>query len=73
MGTGSQKACDPTICAQTAAPADPGSDGRQQVDASTALVAQLLALGQDCAAHIADPWLTVDHGTLLYDDKGLPR
>ena len=33
----------------------------------------LLALGHDCAARLTDPWRTVDHGALLYDDKGLPR
>jgi antitoxin VapB len=33
----------------------------------------LLALGQDCAARLTDPWRTADHGALLYDDKGLPR
>ena len=73
MGTGSQKACDPTICAQTAAPADLGSDSRQQIDAASALAAELLALGQDCAARLADPWRTADHGLLLYDEQGLPR
>ena len=35
--------------------------------------AELLALGHDCAARLTDPWRTVDHGALLYDDKGLPR
>ena len=36
-------------------------------------IAALLALGNDCAARLADPWRTADHGALLYDDKGLPR
>ena len=50
-----------------------GKDGSQQVDASTALAAELLALGQDCATRLAAPWRNADHGALLYDAKGLPR
>ncbi len=35
---------------------------------------RLLAIGKDCAAHLKEPFRTVDHGTLLYDDNnGLPR
>ena len=73
MGTGSQKACDPTISAQAAAPANLGSDSRQQIDAASALAAELLALGQNCAARLAEPWRDLDHGLLLYDEHGLPR
>ena len=73
MGTLPENACDPTISARAAAPANLGSDSRQQIDASSALAAALLALGRDCAARLAEPWRTADHGVLLYDDKGLPR
>ena len=73
MGTGSQKADDLTACAKTAEVPNLRSDSGQQVDASTALAADLLALGQDCAARLADPLRDLDHGALLYDDKGLPR
>ena len=41
--------------------------------ASTSVEAALLALGQDCASRLAAPWRDLDHGALLYDDKGLPR
>ena len=34
---------------------------------------RLLAIGKDCAAHLKEPFLTVDHGDLLYDEKGLPK
>ncbi len=34
---------------------------------------RLLQIGKDCAAHLKEPFLTVDHGDLLYDDKGLPK
>jgi len=37
------------------------------------IAAALLALGQDCAARLAEPWRTADHGLLLYDEQGLPR
>ena len=73
MRTGSQKADDLTACVKTAEDPNLRSDSGQPVDASTALAAQLLALGQDCAARLTEPWRTADHGALLYDDKGLPR
>jgi len=34
---------------------------------------RLLRIGRDCAAHLQEPYLSADHGDLLYDDKGLPR
>ncbi len=37
------------------------------------LARQLLRIGKECAAHINEPFRSVDHGDLLYDDKGLPR
>lgn len=37
------------------------------------LVDRLLAIGKDCAAHLKDPYRSSDHGTLLYDELGLPR
>jgi antitoxin VapB len=36
-------------------------------------VAQLLDLGRDCAWRLREPYRSVDHGDLLYDEKGLPR
>ena len=33
---------------------------------------ELLAIGQRCAEHLAQPAGAVDHGALLYDDTGLP-
>ncbi len=32
---------------------------------------ELLAIGRRCASTLRQP--TVDHGTLLYDERGLPR
>ena len=37
------------------------------------LVERLLAIGRDCAAHLKEPCRSVDHGALLYDERGLPR
>jgi antitoxin VapB len=37
------------------------------------LADRLLALGRDCAARLKEPYRTVDHGDMLYDERGLPR
>jgi antitoxin VapB len=37
------------------------------------LADRLLKIGKECAAHLREPFRSVDHGELLYDDKGLPR
>ena len=33
----------------------------------------LLAIGRDCAAHLKKPFRTIDHGDMLYDERGLPK
>ena len=38
-----------------------------------ALSQRLLKIGKDCAAHLKEPFRSVDHGQMLYDDKGLPK
>ncbi len=40
---------------------------------SPGLADRLLAIGRDCAAHLKEPYRSVDHGDLLYDERGLPR
>jgi antitoxin VapB len=37
------------------------------------LAGRLLKIGKDCAAHLKEPYRSVDHGELLYNEKGLPR
>ena len=37
------------------------------------LADRLLAIGQDCAALLKEPFRSADHGDLLYDERGLPR
>jgi antitoxin VapB len=36
-------------------------------------VERVLAIGRDCAAHLKEPYKSIDHGELLYDEKGLPK
>ena len=37
------------------------------------LAERLLKIGKECAAHLREPYRTIDHGELLYDEKGMPR
>jgi antitoxin VapB len=37
------------------------------------LAERLLVIGRDCAAHLKKPFRTIDHGEMLYDDRGLPK
>lgn len=37
------------------------------------LADRLVAIGKDCARHIKKPFRTIEHGDLLYDERGLPR
>jgi antitoxin VapB len=37
------------------------------------LADRLLAIGEDCAARLKEPFRSIDHGDLLYDEHGLPR
>jgi antitoxin VapB len=34
---------------------------------------RLLKIGKECAAHLKEPYRSIDHGDLLYDEKGLPK
>jgi antitoxin VapB len=46
---------------------------RLQQNKRGALSDRLLRIGKDCAAHLKGPSLTVEHGDLLYDERGLPK
>jgi antitoxin VapB len=37
------------------------------------LAERLLAIGRDCAAHLKEPFRTIDHDAMLYDERGLPK
>jgi antitoxin VapB len=45
---------------------------RLQSEQREGLADRLVKIGKDCAAHLRKPFRTVDHGELLYDEKGLP-
>jgi antitoxin VapB len=34
---------------------------------------RLMAIGEDCAARLKEPFGSIDHGELLFDGRGLPR
>ncbi len=36
------------------------------------LAKRLLAIGKDCAPRLKEPFRSIDHGDLLYDERGLP-
>jgi antitoxin VapB len=38
-----------------------------------ALAEELLAIGADCASRLKEPYKSIDHGELLYDEFGLPK
>ena len=46
---------------------------RVREEQGSGLVERLLEIGKDCAAHLKKPYRTIDHGDLLYNEKGLPR
>jgi antitoxin VapB len=37
------------------------------------LTERLLAIGRNGAAHLKEPFRTIDHEDMLYDDRGLPK
>jgi antitoxin VapB len=46
---------------------------RVRTERATGLADRLMAIGKDCAARLREPYRSVDHGELLYDESGLPR
>ncbi len=46
---------------------------RVQQERAGSLADRLLAIGKECAQHLKEPYLSGDHGELLYDERGLPR
>ena len=37
------------------------------------LVECILEIGRDCAARLQEPFKSMDHGDLLYNEQGLPK
>ncbi|HEV2520774.1 MAG TPA: type II toxin-antitoxin system VapB family antitoxin [Candidatus Acidoferrales bacterium] len=46
---------------------------RLQSEKGAGLADRLLSIGKDCAAHLKEPYRSLDHGEFLYDERGLPR
>ncbi len=46
---------------------------RGRLDRGTGLAARLHAIAEHCVAHLKEPWKSIDHGKLLYDDRALPK
>jgi antitoxin VapB len=34
---------------------------------------RMMEIARDAASRFKEPWKSIDHGDLLYDEKGLPR
>ena len=37
------------------------------------LAERLLVIGRDCAARLKEPCRSIDHESMLYDERGLPK
>jgi antitoxin VapB len=37
------------------------------------LAERLLVIGRDCTTHLKEPYRSINHGTMLYDERGLPK
>jgi antitoxin VapB len=46
---------------------------RVRGEQGTSLADRLVKIGKDCAAHLQESYRSVEHGELLYNEKGLPR
>ena len=46
---------------------------RLRRERGVSLAEKLLAIGRNSAAHLREPYRSIDHGDLLYDERGLPR
>jgi antitoxin VapB len=46
---------------------------RVRGNSKQSLAERLLKIGRECAAHLKEPYKSIDHGKLLYDEKGMPK
>jgi antitoxin VapB len=44
-----------------------------RVDAPDDRARRLIEIGRDCAGRLKEPYRSIAHGDLLYDERGLPR
>jgi len=45
----------------------------EKPDFDEALYEKLKAIAVDARKHMKEPWLSIEHGDLLYDERGLPK
>jgi len=45
----------------------------EKPDFDEALYEKLKAIATDARKHMKEPWLSIEHGDLLYDQRGLPK
>lgn len=46
---------------------------RVRRERGVSLADRLLTIGRGCASRLKEPFRSVDHAELLYDERGLPR
>ena len=46
---------------------------RVRAKSKKGLSERLLEIGRDCAAHLKEPYKSIDVNELLYDEKGMPK
>jgi antitoxin VapB len=46
---------------------------RVRRDSRVGVAERLLKIGKECASRLKEPYKSIDHGELLYDEKGLPK
>jgi antitoxin VapB len=45
----------------------------QTADLDEAVYRKLRRIAADCRRHMKEPFLSIEHGDLLYDERGLPK
>jgi antitoxin VapB len=46
---------------------------REREHSGITLADRLVRIGKDCAANLPEPYRSIDHAKLLYNENGLPR
>jgi len=46
---------------------------RLRANSKKGMAERLLEIGRDCAAHLKEPYKSIDIDELLYDEKGMPK
>jgi len=57
----------------TAAVTDAVREKLERIRSRKGISEQLLAIGRDIAERLEEPYKSMDHGDILYDENGLPK